>query len=141
MPRAMAQEDEVRFFSGRGKLPNHLSQMHGQIEKRGLATSAIGPHVIWLSAFSIFLSVLYCPSPYTAQMVAGNQPMIVSWRTRQITPAIGLPMVKNVSQGRIKAISKRTFLSKIVGRSFNPLEQVRLCQLTPIILPINFEQR
>jgi len=31
-------------------------------------------------------------------------------------------MVKNVSQGRIKAISKRTFSLQIVERSFNPLE-------------------
>jgi len=86
--------------------------MHGQHEKVRAGGGRVDSlHVLWLSAFSIFLSVLYCPSPYTAQTAAANQPMIVSWRTRQITPAIGLPMVKNVSQGRIKAISKRTFLS------------------------------
>lgn len=48
-------------------------------------------------------------SAYTAQIVAGNQPITVICRIRQITPAIGRPMVKKVSQGKINAISRRIF--------------------------------
>lgn len=53
----------------------------------------------------IFWSVLYCDKAYTAQMVAGNQPNKVICKIKQITPAIGLPMVKNVSHGKNKAIN------------------------------------
>ena len=38
-------------------------------------------------------------------MVAGNQPNKVICKIKQITPAIGLPMVKNVSHGKNKAIN------------------------------------
>ena len=40
-------------------------------------------------------------------MVAGIQPISVSCNSKQITPAMGLPMVKKVSHGKNKLISKR----------------------------------
>jgi len=38
-------------------------------------------------------------------MAAGIQPKTVIWSTKQMMPANGRPMVKNSSQGKIKAIS------------------------------------
>jgi hypothetical protein len=46
-------------------------------------------------AFLIFWSVLYWLSPYTDQIAAGIQPMMVSCNKRQKMPENGLPMVKN----------------------------------------------
>jgi hypothetical protein len=40
-------------------------------------------------------------------MVAGIQPRTVSCRIKQTIPATGRLMVKEVSQGRIKAINRR----------------------------------
>lgn len=70
------------------------------------------------SASIIFLSVLYWLSAYTAQIVAGIQPISVICKIMQITPAIGLPIVKNVSQGNISEMRSRiTFLTSVPGRS------------------------
>jgi len=48
---------------------------------------------------------LYCDKAYTAQIAAGIQPRTVIWSTKQMMPANGLPIVKNSSHGKIKAIS------------------------------------
>ena len=56
-------------------------------------------------AFLIFWSVLYCDKAYTAHMVAGSQPNRVICKIKQIRPANGLPMVKNVNHGKNNAIS------------------------------------
>ena len=58
---------------------------------------------------------------FTAQIVAGSQPIRVIWRIRQMMPAKGRPMVKNVSHGRIKAISKRMFSLSIGLMKIYPL--------------------
>src|SRR5690606_27154102 len=65
------------------------------------------PCYLRCSAFSIFLSVLYCPRAYTAHKAAGSQPIRVICRMRQTMPATGLPIVKKVSQGNRRAISNR----------------------------------
>ena len=67
------------------------------------------------------MSVLYWLKAYTAQIVAGSQPISVIWRIRQMMPAKGRPMVKNVSHGRIKAISKRMFSLSIGLMKIYPL--------------------
>lgn len=54
-------------------------------------------------------------------MVAGIQPISVSCNSKQITPAMGLPMVKKVSHGKNKLISKR--IGFLV--SFNALQLYR----------------
>ncbi|MDF2477354.1 MAG: hypothetical protein K0S24_2837 [Sphingobacterium sp.] len=41
----------------------------------------------------------------TAQIAAGNQPRIVSWRIKQIIPLNILPLKKKDNQGRSTAIS------------------------------------
>jgi hypothetical protein len=58
-------------------------------------------------ARAILRSVLNWLRAYTAQMVAGIQPMRVICKRRQINPATGRPMVKKVSQGRKNAIRRR----------------------------------
>ncbi len=58
-------------------------------------------------ARAILRSVLNWLRAYTAQMVAGIQPISVICNRRQISPAMGRPMVKKVSQGRKNAIKSR----------------------------------
>ena len=58
-------------------------------------------------ARAILRSVLNWLRAYTAQMVAGIQPMRVICKRRQISPATGRPIVKKVSQGRKNAIRRR----------------------------------
>lgn len=98
----------VRFFRTY-KVPLIRPQDDSQrLERRKLQLVALRlAYVLRPRNCSIFLSVLYWLRAYTAQMVAGIQPISVIWRIRQITPAIGLPMVKNVSHGSIRASSKR----------------------------------
>lgn len=68
---------------------------------------------LW-SASLIFLSVLYWLSAYTAQIAAGSKPTSVSCKTKQMTPAMGRPMVKNVSHGSISAMRSRiSFLTPV----------------------------
>jgi len=62
-------------------------------------------------AFLIFLSVLYWLKEYTDHKAAGNQPMRVSCKIRQMIPEMGLPMVKKFSQG--SKIAKISLMRKV----------------------------
>ena len=57
-------------------------------------------------------------------MVAGSQPIKVSCSNKQTIPAIGLPMVKNVNQGRTNEIKSRIFYFSLPLCREVPVEQM-----------------